>query len=66
MAKKQVCITVLMRPFIPVFCATASASMTQKRIRFSMRALCTSRGRWSQTSSFEYGELSRNTAPGAA
>ena len=34
--------------------------------RFSMICSCTSRGRWSQTSSGPYGAFSRNTAPGAA
>ena len=42
MAKKQVCITVLMRPPMPASFATLTASITKKRSFFSM--ICRLRG----------------------
>ncbi len=44
MAKKQACVTVLMRPASPASRATASASTTKKRSRLSMICCCASRG----------------------
>ncbi|EKD34005.1 MAG: hypothetical protein ACD_75C02509G0002 [uncultured bacterium] len=49
MAKKQVCMTVLMRMPMPVCLATAKASITKKRSFLPMMSACTSRGSLSQT-----------------
>ncbi len=65
-AKKQVCITVLMRPASPACLATARASTTKNLSLRSMIACCTSRGSLSQTSSAPYGLFSRKVAPGRA
>ena len=44
-AKKQVCMTVLMRPPMPFSWATLKASMTKKRSFLSRICCCTERGR---------------------
>ncbi len=49
--KKHGCMIVLMRLPMPTSVATAKASITQRSIALSMSCCCTSRGRWSQTSS---------------
>ena len=66
MAKKQVCMMVLMRSPMPVAWATAYASMVKSLTFFSTIASCTSRGRVSHTWSAGYGLLSSKVAPGAA
>jgi len=62
-AKKQGCMTVLMRLPMPTSAAMRSASITQKRRRLSMIWRCTHSGRWSHTSSAGKGLLSRKVPP---
>ena len=50
MAKKHVCITVLMRPPMPASRATRSPSTTKNRRCLAMIVAWTARGSWSQTS----------------
>ncbi len=66
MAKKQVCMMVLMRPPMPVSFATRTASITKKRSFLFRISAWTSAGSSPQTSSGACGVLRRKTAPGAA
>ena len=65
-AKKQVCSTVLIRPPRPLSRATAEASITKKRSRFSRICACSERDSRSHTASGPCGVFSRNVPPRAA
>ena len=65
MAKKQVCITVLMRPPIPASRATLLPSMTKNFARCSISLRCTFSGSRPHTRSGPNGEFSKNVPPGA-
>ena len=65
-AKKQGCMTVLIRWPMPASRATRAASTTHSSRPLSMISRWTSTGRWSQTWSADQGLLSRKVAPGAA
>ena len=65
-AKKQVCITMLMRPAMPARRATSSASTANTRSLRSRMVACTSRGSPSHTWSGGSGALMSKVAPGAA
>ncbi len=65
-AKKQGCMTVLMRGPRPAAFAIEAASITQTSRPLSITWCCTRSGRWSHTSSAAYGLLSSTVAPGRA